>query len=219
MNVTFSSFDNSNITCDSSITNALVCADYQECYSTSLDTNNAPICCTSYEACLEALNISATIPFNSSAINNISIRCDGYYSCSDVTGIIYSKNGGGDMYFTGAFSGSYTMIKNDNNNNHNIICTGAVSCGHTTLIQNALNLYCMGFYSCLRADSIQYIGNVYGYGGESLRESNISDILDSVYCGGYRSCYQSSITNVNDTVYGSGYQVLYEAVINNVTNL
>ena len=140
VNVTFSTYDNSYNPCFGAITNAVMCDDYQECNGLNLDTSdsNAPICCTAFEGCDGAINMTSKIALNSSVIDGVSVRCDGYYGCNDVSGIIYAKNGG-NMYFAGRYTvygtvNSVIAIASGQSGDYNIVCSGLGSCRATSLI-------------------------------------------------------------------------------------
>ena len=103
VNITFSSFENSVLECDSKYAsnNTIVCDDSDECRfgvdssNVSLVDRNGPICCTSVWGCGERPNISTSS----------NIRCDAMASCRDIVDSIETKslNGNGSMYYAGFF--------------------------------------------------------------------------------------------------------------------
>lgn len=171
------------------------------------------------------MNITSTIPDESSIIGDTSIRCDGSHACYNAQGIIKAKakaNGAGNIYVGGLYGGALEEavgatgaiprieIGDGRVDLFDIFCTGENSCRYQYL-QNADNLYCMGHESCKYAQMIHNVNNVYSYAYDSAYEA----VID---CGPRGSCYSTSISNVLDTVYGSGYQVLKHSNISNVTN-
>ena len=61
LNVELSTYDNSYNPCFSIITNAINCDDYYECNGTLFNNEDTPVCCTSFQGCLEAGNITTDI--------------------------------------------------------------------------------------------------------------------------------------------------------------
>ena len=230
--------ENSIDACNSSISNATNCADYRECFSQAIDRTQepfGPICCTAYDGCLQAPNISATIPINSTQfVYDTAIRCDGFDSCTYVTNNITSKtnfNGSfGHIYFTAAaaagqsaapstivFDLTSSPVAIQLNSKYNIYCTGWISCRYRN-IDNVNNLYCLARYTCQDVTAENIGGNIYAYGTNAGVHMEINNLEGNVYCSPYRSCFNAEMSNVTGYVHGEGYQVLYAAVITNVDN-
>ena len=177
--------------CYTPITNAIHCHDYQECKdSPSLDTSNinAPICCTSYDGCYNVDNITSMISLNSSVINDIAVRCDGYQSC-EYSNHIEAINGG-NIHMSGIFSAHSDIIQTTYN--YDIFCTAYSSC-HGGTLKNANNTYCNSYLACPDA-VITNISNVWMYGYSSGRHSSIAGLKNKLHCGGPYSCSNTIIS-------------------------
>ena len=173
------------------------------------------ICCTAKNSCGYSLNISANIAITET---NIGIRCDASAACGYSEGNIAANNGG-NMYFSGLFSGrriddGWIMTTKD----YNIYCTGRSSCSRSN-IQNANNIYGVGSYSNRDGTITDIQSNVYLYGYVSAENANITNINGNVYCVAYFSCSGTTIKNVNNNIYGIGRYVFTNSNINNATNV
>ena len=88
--LTTSTSDNSINPCHSVITGATNCEDYDECNGMSLD-DDAPICCTAFQGCFGATNITNKVSLNDSIIDKTAIRCDGSSSYTDTQSLYLLK--------------------------------------------------------------------------------------------------------------------------------
>ena len=221
LDIELSTYDNSYNPCFSTITDAINCGDYDECNGDTFNNQSTPVCCTSYQACLLAGNITNSISesdLSSSIIDETAIRCDARFSCDDVTNYIAAKNGG-NIYFTGRETTASSTGIIETTNEYNIICSGYRSCYDGKTMRNAKNLFCTGAQSCLDSVMIENIEVVYFYGESAGWTSKIDNIFDSVYCSASTACYQTTISNVNNSLFGGGYSALYKSEITNVTNV
>ena len=197
--------------CYTPITNAIHCDDNKECaYSTSLDTSDihAPICCASYRACASVNNITSIIPLNSSVINSVAIRCDGYASCL-YSDHIHAVNGG-NIYMSGLLAGrDIDMI--EITQNYDIFCTAYNSCRGSTL-KNSNNTYCITYLAC-QYTFIVNVSTVWMYGQSAGLYSYITGLKDNLYCAGEYSCMNATVSSGGDMIQASGYQVLYMSIL------
>ena len=127
MNIRMSSYENSYYPCVTEQTNAINCESFTECAGNStLQTSNAPICCTAYLSCAASSRITATIPLNSTLVGSTAIRCDSNAACSDITGTISAQNGG-HIYMAGRSAAEIETVSEygviATNENYNIYCT------------------------------------------------------------------------------------------------
>ena len=195
--------------CYTPITNAIHCDDYQECEdSPSLDTTNinAPICCTSYFGCYNVDTITSVILSNSSVINDISIRCDGSWSCA------YSNHveavNGGNIHITG-FAAGYVVDIIETTHNYDIFCTAPQSC-YWSVLKHANNTYCSGSLVC-PSTTITNVSNIWMYGIRAGWYSRITGLKNSLHCGGHYSCKGTIISGDGDTlqIIALGFEALY----------
>ena len=212
--INITTINNSKMYCNES--GVINCDDYLECVSSSM-LNSAPVCCTAIYGCQSAFNISSDIDAVAAiTINdNVAIRCDGYFSCDDISGIIVAENGG-NIYAAGRRAAKGSGII-QSTIDYDIFCVANEGC-HGKTIRYARNLFCNGRDACQDAVLIELINNVFVYGYDGAERAIISDIYENVYCGAYEACRDSVIRNIGNDVYGGGYEALYNATIENVTN-
>lgn len=103
LDIPASNWNNSGRLCDVDDVyeqSSIVCGNSQECVSTSdfVDTNKT-ICCSGYQGCYGATEITTTIGYYN---DDIGVRCDGYQSCIQIGGTIGSSTGlsASDLYFS-----------------------------------------------------------------------------------------------------------------------
>ena len=237
----FSTYDNSYASCYTPTSSAVNCDDYRECYNGGTYDENAPMCCTSFEACKLSTSITTNININDSNVYETAFRADGYYSGNQMTGTVFAENGG-NIYLAGAYANSETSstyrttIKT--NGNGDIIVSGYYGAQYKILTQ-ARNVYCIAYEACIYTTISSISGMVYAGGYFSLQYASITDVNGSVYCLGENNCYQTTMTNigenvvcigqyclfnsnfynVNNTVAGYGYRSLYSTYMDNVVNV
>ena len=229
-----STIDNSNKSCNTGITMAVMCVDYldTDCRQKSVDTSTigAPVCCVGTQSCQYASNITATLGNLTSSnlsgdIRDTAVRCDAHFSCHQVPSLIRSQASGtideshaGNLYFTGWVAGQGISSNEaaiiETTMNYDIFATGYQSLEYQ-MIQNADNLYCGGVHSCAYAPLISNINSIFSYGYNGAFYATMNHV-STIYCGAYRSCYSTNISNILKNVYGTGYQVLYSSIISNV---
>lgn len=247
IDISISTYENSVIPCDMSLTNALNCNGRDDlsqtaCLLSRFDTTRivAPICCTAYYGCnsqIQNTNITAVIPssynynnshsysnYNSSLIHLVkdtAIRCDGYFSCVGYLNSITASNsdGPGNIYFAGT--------SNDPHGNADTVVVKTII-GYDIFCtgddscryfdaKDASNVYCTGGYSCTDLFVYNIANNIYFYGYLSGESALMNNIEGSVYCSAWEACYDSDILNIVGNVVGNGYEVLRFSWIENVT--
>ena len=237
----FSTYDNLDKACNSSITGAVHCDDYQECYASGTISATAPVCCTAYYSCTFTSNIYPNIESIDTNSSTTAFRADAYWSANDMTGSLIAQNGG-NLYFAAKYAnwrGTSSYITTiETLSDWDIIVTGYSGLSYK-IIQQARNLYCGGYYACRGAIISSFANMVYGGGYYSLSGASLHNIGGSVYCAGKGNCeessmnniggnvvgigedcmYDSNFSNINGTVAGFGYQSLYSADMNNVVNV
>lgn len=208
-----STYDNSVLSCSTPLTQAEHCDDFEGCrdYTLSNVENKAPICCTASSSCYNAYNMSTAVNTNESFVNNVAVRCDGYYSCYSIDNGIFS-NANGNIYFSGLYSGYQVASVVGQYGITDIFCTGYLSCQYCYNMRNGNNVHCTGAYGCQYAVISDMTGSVYAYGSHSAQYAVISSIGGAVYCGSYQSCYQSRISGIS-TLFSSGPDALSGSTI------
>ena len=209
------------------MTGVINCDDYKDsqCYNkSSINTN---VCCSGYQSCEDAQNITVVESQNNNY--NISIRCDAYRACRITSthsrsGFVIASQGNnaGNMYFT-AYMAAYDQTGDkiriiSTTYEYDIFCTGSSSCRNQHIIRYGNNLYCTAHAACYNVDLISNFNNVYAYGQASVGLSQIAQISNNLYCAAYQSCIGTIISNIFNSVYGSNYRVLYQSNISNVVN-
>ena len=193
--------------CDTSITNAIHCDDYQECYDSASLDENAPICCTSSFGCYHVNNITSMFLSNSSVINGIAIRCDGYWSCGH-SNHIQARNGG-DIHISGLYAGHSVGII-ETTLNYDIFCTSYSGCSGATL-KNANNTYCTAYTSC-QYTFIVNVSNVWMYGHYAGYNSRITGLKNELHCAGDYSCKSTNISGAMQVI-ARGFQAVKSASV------
>ena len=172
-------------------------------------------------------------------INNVSIRCDGEYSCSRASSLI--ANNGGNIYLSGSGSAQFSfyyrtynysgsswryyyhyvqpekVIKTVDDKRGNVYCNGYLSCAFAE-ISVANNVFCNGYSSC---DEVTFsdVNNVYLYGyGEGKSDSymKFDTIYQNVYCNHGEVCQYAQLNNIFGNIFGIGDNVLYRSTITNI---
>ena len=216
-NIEFSTIDNSQNACNTSLTGALNCDDYHStsCYNNGALNESSPICCTGYESCKLATIITANINnIDDNLICNTSFRADAYYSVYQKLGTIMAPSGG-NMYFSGYLnrSSSATITNTD--------MFDIVGSGHDALrsktINTARNVYCLGYWSCFQSIISNIFNNIYAYGFRSLKDASVDNILGDIYCGTGEACDGLKAFNIGGNIIAVGKKVLYDCEIANVT--
>ena len=216
----FSTYDNSYKSCNTTISSAINCDDYQECYIGGTYNENTPMCCTSYQACEQATSITTNININDSNVYKTAFRADGYYSANQMSGTVFAESGG-NIYLAGAYANSETSstyrttIKTNGNND--IIVSGYFAAHYKTLTQ-ARNLYCLAREACRYGIISLISGMMHASGAWSLQYASITNVDGSVYCPGEANCYATTMTNIGENVVCIGYRCLYNSNFYNVNN-
>ena len=216
-----STYGNSYSTCIQETTNAKNCGNYSGCTKMTLDTSDTngynyggPVCCTAYYGCSSS-ELTSELNFEDNLINiaPTAVRCDGRYSCLNMS-LIKTLNGG-HVYFSGSFSGISSTVSG--NYKYDVYCTAASSCFDTS-ISNFQALYCNGYHSCTHTNGYN-ISNVYVYGYLGASTSTLSNIFNNVYCAAVLACSEMVIDNViNGDILAIGYESSFQSTINNVFN-
>ena len=221
------------------------CGNYQECANTTnvkLNHENNTICCTAFESCYGAMNITADLDskYSSGLDYGVAVRCDGSSSCQYAKSIVGREINGGNIYFSGYNSGTINNLATSivkTTNDSNIFCNGDSSCINKG-IAGGNNLYCGGRKSCSSSWLIEYVSNIYAYGYDSASGASVANVYDNIYCGSVYSCshsrinnvggdvigiakyglYNSTISNINGSIFGGGWSGLAYSIIDNVTN-
>ena len=145
--VEFSTYENSHYACNTSLTGAIHCDDYQGCYNGGSKSNNGSICCSGYQSCNYIPNLTTAPNVSNVNVAEIAYRADGYASANSMSGTIDASKNGGNMYFSGRdansdASDSYeTTIKN--NGKWDIFSMGHDATRYK-IITSARNLHCGG---------------------------------------------------------------------------
>ena len=163
-NIKFSTIENSYNLCFNN--NGIINGDDFKQYNTSSELiNNNTICCTGKYSCFELRDFIISGINN---INDVSLRCDGHFSClnnqnaDEITTI-----NGGSFYFTGqATVRKYFDISSQNMNNTNVYCTANYACFHTDIL-NVNNIYGVARYAGYYSYVDNIAGNVYYYSHEA----------------------------------------------------
>ena len=149
--------------------------------STATTTNEYDIICSGNASCYQTTITTA---------NNV--YCGGMASCQDGS----LRDIGGNVYFYGSTSGSYTDIDGVH---------GSVYCAS-------------GYQSCYNSEMKNINDDLYGVGYQSLFASDITNIGDSVLGFGYQTLAQTTIVNVG-SLYCDGDYCFQNGHIETVYNI
>ena len=135
------------------------------------------------------------ISSNTSIINDVAIRCDGSFSCSEINDTIRSLSTNANIYFSGMQSLYHptSHIHTKLLNSTNVYCNGYRSC-RSAILNKGNNLFSVGVQSTFEM-IVNNFNNIFMYSYQSAEKNELNNI-NTLYCVGNLACQTNTGNNI-----------------------